>query len=309
MSQVITPWCWQKISGVFRLLVSVSEYSLMEIWELVRLNSGYIGLDFIWFKETVGPWRRYALYWVLLVSLQNWNSASSSRQAGRYLGPGCSEPFGAGSLEAGWANLWFVGLVTAAVRKLLENTSIQPSTHHLTLTHTAPTCRITLTNTQTETMSTVFICVGWVNHRPLKVYHTYDCFFSVYLLPFLFNPMGGAISVTTGIDGQWAQRLVTLLLWHHYPTWGPTHDCTHHPSLSTHSWALAHTHIFLTDNHFHKVSTTEKSWNVWYGLCCCAVCVCMCGQTHRSPVRNCPSSITGRAFTFLTLYWLRRLVT
>ena len=82
--------------------------------------------------------------------------------------------------------------------------------------------------------------------------------------------MGGTISVTTGIDGQWAQWLVTLLLWHHYPTWGPTHDCTHHPSLSTHSWALAHTHIFLTDNHLYKVSTTEKC------LCWTRVCVCVC---------------------------------
>lgn len=91
------------------------------------------------------------------------------------LGPGSGEPFGAGSLEAGGAGLWFVGLVAAAVWELFEHTPFQAGTHNLTLAQATPTC-------------------------------------SIALLPLLFHPVGGAVSVTTGIDGQRAQRLVTLLL-------------------------------------------------------------------------------------------------
>ena len=38
-----------------------------------------------------------------------------------------------------------------------------------------------------------------------------DCL-TVYLVPFLFYPVGGTISVTTGIDGQRTKQLVTLHL-------------------------------------------------------------------------------------------------
>lgn len=62
----------------------------------------------------------------------------------RYLRPGCAEPLGAGSLEAGRARLRFVGLVTAAVWKLFEHSSFQASTHHLTLSHAAATGSVTL---------------------------------------------------------------------------------------------------------------------------------------------------------------------
>lgn len=107
-----------------------------------------------------------------------------------YLRPGCGEPFGAGSLEAGGAALWLVVLVTAAVWKLFEHTTLQPSTHHLTLTQAASTCSITLahtytTNTQTRTL--IQACVFRLTltfadlketHIPLKVHHTYmDWFF------------------------------------------------------------------------------------------------------------------------------------
>lgn len=40
ISLVITPGCWWKTSDVFRLLVSVCEYSLTQIWDLVRLSYG-----------------------------------------------------------------------------------------------------------------------------------------------------------------------------------------------------------------------------------------------------------------------------
>lgn len=76
---------------------------------------------------------------------------------------------------------------------------------------------------------------------------------NMYLLPFLFHPVGGTVSVTTRINGQWAQRLVTLLLWHQYATWWSTRHRTQHPSISTHTWALAH-------KYFHW--TVHWSWNL-----------------------------------------------
>lgn len=148
------------------------------------------------------------------------------------LGPGCSEPFGAGPLEAVGAGFRFLALVTAAVWKLFECATFEPSTQNLAVPHSTATGSIALTPTDNQRGSICTIS------QPAK----YAVMTNVYLLPFLFDPVGGTVPVTTRVDGQWAKQLVTLLLWHHYPTWWSTHHCTLHPSLSTHTWALAHTH-------------------------------------------------------------------
>lgn len=93
-----------------------------------------------------------AEYWQVDASVGRHTDRHTDRPS--YLGPGCDEPFGAGSLEAGGAGLWFVGLVTATVWKLFEHTTFQPSTHHLTLPHPTATGSVTLTHPQTRNKQT-----------------------------------------------------------------------------------------------------------------------------------------------------------
>lgn len=134
----------------------------------------------------------------------------------RYLRPGRGEPFGAGSLKARGAGLWFVGLVTAAVWKLFKHTTFKTGTHHLTLPHAAPTCSITLTYTPTTNkeinkLHIVYLCgltiLNTITYQPncYAKHVSKEASLHVYLLPLLFNPVGGAVSVTTRIDGQRAQ--------------------------------------------------------------------------------------------------------
>jgi len=60
------------------------------------------------------------------------------------LRPGRGEPLGAGSLEAGGAGLWCVGVVTAAVWELFEHAGLQAHTHHRTPAHAAAAGSVTL---------------------------------------------------------------------------------------------------------------------------------------------------------------------
>lgn len=105
-------------------------------------------------QKRTGPFFLTYYWWSHIQFKYSWTwscygRALTDRQV-VYLRPGCGKPFGAGSLEAGGTGLWFGALATAAVWKLFEHATIQPSTYYLTLTHTTPTRSITLTHANTQ---------------------------------------------------------------------------------------------------------------------------------------------------------------
>lgn len=120
-----------------------------------------------------------------------------------HLRPGCGEPFGARPLEAGGAALRLVGVCTTAAWKLLEHTPFQPNAHHLTVPHAAPACSVALRRTNKKEKLDFAGLKQTI--LPPKKRSKDDVFKNVYLLPFLFDPVGGAVSVATGVDGQRAQ--------------------------------------------------------------------------------------------------------